>query len=355
MIKPTLGNLLLAPVDALVNTVNCVGVMGKGLALQFKQAYPAMFHAYEQAAKAGKLVPGTMFVYPTGNLVGPTYIINFPTKRHWKGGSRIEDIDAGLLDLVAQVQQLGLRSIAIPPLGAGNGGLDWALVRPRIVAAFETLPEVEVLLYEPQDAPAPEARVIRTERPALTVARALFLRLMDLYRIPDYAMTLLEVQKLAYFLQVAGEPLRLQFVKAPYGPYADNLNQVLRRLEGHYLFGATDTSPDTVLKLAPGAVAEAESFLEAHPEAGQRLERVARLIEGFETPYGLELLSTVHWVVQADARAAQDDGACILAVQGWSERKARLMQVEHIRVALGRLREEGFVAQVRSKSSDQEV
>jgi O-acetyl-ADP-ribose deacetylase (regulator of RNase III) len=237
MIETASGNLLRAPVDALVNTVNCVGVMGKGIALQFKQAYPAMFEAYAKAAKGKAIVPGRMFVYETGSLVGPRLVINFPTKRHWKGNSRLEDIDAGLVDLVRVIEAREIRSIAIPPLGAGNGGLDWLVVRPRIAAALESLPDVRVLLFEPRGEPVAEERVTGTERPPLTVARALFLRLMDLYGIPDYAMTLLEVQKLAYFLQVAGEPLRLRFERAPYGPYADNLNQVLRRLEGHYYPG----------------------------------------------------------------------------------------------------------------------
>lgn len=343
MIEAASGNLLRAQVDALVNTVNCVGVMGKGIALQFKQAYPAMFEAYAKAAKAKAIMPGRMFVYETGNLVGPRLVINFPTKRHWKGNSRIEDIDSGLVDLVTTIQAHGVRSIAIPPLGAGNGGLDWSVVRPRIMAALDSLPDLRVLLFEPRGEPVPEERVTGTERPRLTVARALFLRLMDLYGIPDYAMTLLEVQKLAYLLQVAGEPLRLKFERAPYGPYADNLNQVLRRLEGHYLYGATDTKPDTVLRLAPGAGDEAASFLTNEQAASARLARVARLIEGFETPYGMEVLATVHWVAE-EAGAGLDEGECVRRVHGWNERKAKLMRADHIHVALARLREEGFVA-----------
>lgn len=343
MIETSTGNLLRAQVDALVNTVNCVGVMGKGIALQFKQAWPAMFDAYARAAKAGDVVPGRMFLWETGSLIGPRLIINFPTKRHWKGASRIEDIDAGLVDLVATIRRHDLRSLAIPPLGAGNGGLDWAVVRPRIFAALEAVPDTRVLLFDPQGEPAAEDRVIATERPPLTVARALFLRLMDLYRVPDYPMTLLEVQKLAYFLQIAGEPLRLRFEAAPYGPYADNLNQVLRRLDGHYLFGATDTKPGTVLRLAPGAVDEAGAFLAGEEAASKRLARVARLIEGFETPYGLELLATVHWVA-VEAEGALDDAECVRRVHGWNERKAKLMRADHVRVALARLREEGFLA-----------
>jgi O-acetyl-ADP-ribose deacetylase (regulator of RNase III) len=211
-----------------------------------------------------------------------------------KGNSRIEDIDSGLVDLVRQVRALGIRSIAVPPLGSGNGGLDWDIVRPRIVHAFDSLPDVRVLLYEPRGEPPAHERPIGTEKPLLTVPRALYIALIGAYRRLDYALTLLELQKLAYFLQVAGEPLKLNFERAPYGPYAHNLNQVLRRLEGHYLAGATDTKPGTEIRLLDGAVKEASQFLEVKPAAHDRLDRVSRLIEGFETPYGMELLATVH-------------------------------------------------------------
>jgi len=149
MIESMTGNLLRADADALVNAVNCVGVMGKGIALQFKQAFPEMFASYREAVAAGAVKPGSMHVFATGALDGPKFIINFPTKRHWKGASRLEDIRAGLVDLVHQVRELRVCSIAIPPLGCGYGGLDWAEVKPLVVAAFESLPEVQVKLFEP--------------------------------------------------------------------------------------------------------------------------------------------------------------------------------------------------------------
>ena len=130
MVELVTGNLLQADVEALVNTVNTVGAMGKGIALQFKQAYPANFEAYRKAVARGDVQPGRMFVFETGLLTNPRIIVNFPTKRHWRGGSRIEDIDAGLQDLAHVIVTRGIRSIAIPPLGCGNGGLDWGEVRP---------------------------------------------------------------------------------------------------------------------------------------------------------------------------------------------------------------------------------
>jgi O-acetyl-ADP-ribose deacetylase (regulator of RNase III) len=149
MIEPARGDLLAADAEALVNAVNCVGVMGKGIAAAFKRAYPAVFVAYAEACKRGEVLPGRVLVVPTGERDGPRYVINFPTKRHWRNASLLEDIDAGLPALVDEVERLVLRSIAIPPLGCGLGGLDWADVRPRIERAFARLPDVRVLLYGP--------------------------------------------------------------------------------------------------------------------------------------------------------------------------------------------------------------
>jgi O-acetyl-ADP-ribose deacetylase (regulator of RNase III) len=284
-----------------------------------------------------------MHVYATGALVGPKYIINFPTKDHWKAKSRIEDIEAGLLDLVRQVSGLGIRSIAIPPLGSGYGGLDWSEVRPRIVAAFEASPEVRVLVFEPQDEPRGEERRAAPEKEKLTTARALLVRLLELYSVPDYALTVVEVQKLAYFLQAAGQPLRLRFERHHYGPYANNLNHVLRVLEGHYLRGAIDVKPTTEISLVEGASEEARAFLADDEEAALRLKRLASLIRGFETPYGMELLATVHMVAQEDEAAARDVERCITLVHDWNERKRRILRSEHIRVAYQTLQSLGWL------------
>ena len=154
MIEITQGNLLKAPAEALVNTVNTVGVMGKGIALQFRQAFPEMYRAYEKSCKDGDMQLGQVQVYDLGGLVGgPRWIINFPTKGHWREASRLADVESGLIDLVTKVRKLGIRSIAIPALGCGNGGLDWNEVCPRIEQTFAALPDVQVFLYEPTGAP----------------------------------------------------------------------------------------------------------------------------------------------------------------------------------------------------------
>lgn len=152
MIEPLSGDLLKANAEALVNTVNCDGFMGRGLAAQFKRAFPANFRAYEQACKRGEVQVGKMLITSLHADRNPKWIVNFPTKRHWRNKSRIEDIDAGLAALVAEVGRLEIHTIAIPPLGCGLGGLRWADVRPRIERAFRELPDVHVLLFEPAQA-----------------------------------------------------------------------------------------------------------------------------------------------------------------------------------------------------------
>ncbi|WP_448572930.1 type II toxin-antitoxin system antitoxin DNA ADP-ribosyl glycohydrolase DarG [Trichothermofontia sp.] len=343
MVEFRQGNLLEAKAEALVNTVNCVGVMGKGIALQFKQAFPENFKQYKRACDRGEVQPGQMFTVATGTLFNPRYIINFPTKRHWQGKSRLEDIEMGLAALVAEVQRLGIQSIAIPPLGCGNGGLEWAVVRPLIVDAFADLPAVEVLIFEPVGAPTAERVQVNTKRPNMTRGRALVISLFDRYGIPGYRLGRLEAQKLAYFLQVAGEPLRLAYVKHHYGPYAENLNHVLQHIEGHYIKGYGDRSQTSQMYVLPEGRSQAEAFLAKHDDAHQRLEQVAQLIEGFETPYGMEMLATVHWVAQENPQAAVDVETAIAGVQAWSDRKRHLFRPQHLKKAWQRLKEQGWL------------
>jgi O-acetyl-ADP-ribose deacetylase (regulator of RNase III) len=347
MIELTRGNILTADAEALVNTVNCVGVMGKGIALQFKKAFPENFKAYETACRHGAVKIGKMFIFEIGQMFNPRFIVNFPTKRHWKGRSRYEDIAAGLEDLIIEIQQMDIRSIAIPPLGCGLGGLDWKRVRSMIEQAFSSLPEVKVKLYEPKGAPKAEQMPMGTGKPRMTVARALFIKLMQQYARQAYRLTLLEIQKLAYFLQESGLELRLRYVKHLYGPYAHNLNKVLEILEGHYIRGYGDTQkPDVEIELLPKSGEKADGFLQSHHEANQKLEKVADLVDGFETPYGLELLASVHWLSVHDGEAVDSDSA-VSAMAAWNDRKRQLFKPDHIRVAWDRLQGEGWVSASR--------
>lgn len=173
----------------------------------------------------------------------------------------------------------------------------------------------------------------------MTRGRALLIKLLDIYRSQGYRHNLLEIQKLMYFLQEAGEKLRLKFKKYNYGPYAENLHHVLQRIDGHYIRGYGDRSVKSEVYLLDGATKEADSFLKNYEDAQKRLDSVARLIRGFETPYGMELLSTVHWVAKESPEAVKDPDVVIRKIQEWSPRKKFKMQPQHINKALNRLKQ----------------
>lgn len=323
MITYTHGDILRADAEAIVNTVNCVGVMGRGIALQFKKAWPENFKLYAAACKNEEVHPGQMFISETGQFTNPKYIINFPTKRHWRGASRIEDIEIGLEALVQDIKRYDIKSIAIPPLGAGLGGLDWSQVRYLIENKMANLVDVEILVFEPNGAPENDRITRQKEVPKMTAGRAVLIELMQRYLqgLLDPSVSLLEVHKLLYFMQEAGEPLRLKYQKAHYGPYAENLRHVLNAIEGHFISGYADggDTPDKILQLVPGAIEEAKKFLDSHPETRDRFKRVSQLVEGFESPFGLELLSTVHWLKTHEA--IKDTDSIIKATHKWNERK----------------------------------
>lgn len=323
MIELTQGDILKADVEAIVNTVNCVGIMGRGIALQFKKAWPDNFKVYAAACNNQQVQPGRMFVFETGQLANPRYIINFPTKRHWRGASRIEDIESGLEALVATIREKSIQSIAIPPLGSGLGGLDWTQVKPKIEKAMSALPNVRVLVYEPKGAPENDKMARNTAVPTMTAGRAVLIELLQRYLagLLDPTVSLLEVHKLLYFMQEAGEPLHLKYRKAHYGPYAENLRHVLNAIEGHFISGYADggDAPDKTLQLVPGAIEDANAFLESHPQTRDRFNKVSQLVEGFESPFGLELLSTVHWLRKYEH--ADSIEKIIQETHAWTERK----------------------------------
>lgn len=328
MIEYKTGNLLTEDADAIVNTVNCVGVMGRGIALQFKKQFPDNFKFYETACKNEEVLPGKMLVYPTNSLIGPKYIINFPTKRHWKGKSRLEDIELGLNNLVDTLEKFDIRSIAIPPLGCGLGGLDWSVVKTLIEKKLSHLLNVKVIVFEPQDALSDDKVVRCKEVPDMTPGRAALVTLIHSYLdgMLDPFITLLEVHKLMYFMQEAGEGLKLKYSKAPYGPYIENLRHVLTHIEGHFISGYADggDKPDKQLKLVPGAYDEAVRFLNNHNKTKENSKKVMELVDGFESPFGLELLATVHWIINKEKTHSKSE--IVKSVYNWNSRKRQFSE-----------------------------
>nr|WP_206524436.1 macro domain-containing protein [Lujinxingia sediminis] len=340
----TRGNILKADTEAVVNTVNCVGVMGRGIAAQFKRMYPENFKVYAAACKRNEVVPGHMFVFETGLLTPPRFIINFPTKRHWRSKSRIEDIEEGLVALAAEVQKRGITSIAIPPLGCGLGGLDWQDVRPLIERAFADLSDVRVVVFEPHKEGQSAKMATTRKAPEMTPGRAVLVGLFERYLagLMDPSISLLELHKLMYFAQEAGEPLRLKYVKSHYGPYAENLRHVLAAIEGYMLTGYGDggDEPEKALELVPGVVEQAREALKAHPDTVERFERVSELVTGFETTFGMELLATVHWVMTQEG--ISEAGALVDAVHAWNSRK-QMFSERQIQIAQQTLESKGWL------------
>lgn len=352
MIRITQGDLLKQDVDAIINTVNCVGVMGKGIALQFKQKWPENYKAYVKACKLGQVRPGEMFVHHLGKFAGkPHFIINFPTKDHWRSKSEISFIEEGLKDLIRVIHENNIKSIAMPPLGCGNGGLNWHIVKPLIEKYLAPLGNtIEVALFEPKGAPRASSMEIRTPRPAMTAGRAIMVKLLSRYRETGYLLSKLEVQKLGYFAAEAGALSELSYCKNRLGPYSTKLNHALRLMEGHFITGLGDNDTATAeISVVPSAVEEADRFLEHHEAAHASLERIEQLISGFETPYGMELLATVHWVAKHEQRqntvADVSDGIANWdpSKPAWGKRKTSLMQPEHISIALNRINELNWI------------
>jgi O-acetyl-ADP-ribose deacetylase (regulator of RNase III) len=352
MIRYTQGNLLEADAQALVNTVNTVGVMGKGVALMFKDTYPENFKAYEEACKLNEVQLGKMFVTERREMFGPKWIINFPTKSHWRYPSKIEWIVQGLEDLKRVITENGIKSVALPPLGAGNGGLAWKDVRPRIEAALGALSDVEVIVYEPTAKYQNVAK--RTGVEKLTVTRALIAELVRRYSILGFDCSLLEIQKLGYFLERFVVKLNLdnqmdfQFTANKFGPYSEKLKHLLNGLDGSYLHcdkRLGDAGPFDVIHFDDSKRDKVSAYLTSPDVKAFRpaLERTSELIDGFESPLGMELLSTVDWLINSDVEPTVT--AVRKRLASWpggktaGERKLRLFEDRTIEIALSSLAE----------------
>ena len=345
------GNLLQSPVEALVNTVNTVGVMGKGIALMFKEAFPGNFRAYEEACRRKEVRVGQMFVTENLALEGPRWLINFPTKKHWRQPSKLEWIVEGLHDLRRVIEEKKISSIAVPPLGCGNGGLDWSEVRSEIERALGSLESVDVAVFEPTEKYQNVAKPEGVEK--LTPARALVAEMVRRYWVLGIECTYLEVQKLCWFLERTihqigiDDPLDLQFSADKYGPYSDRLRHLLNGLDGSYLHcekRLSDAGPSDTIWFGEERRAFLDLYLRQteHRPLQEVLDRTATLIDGFESPLGMELLATVDWLIRGESCEATLPGiraglARWPASSDAAARKLRLFNDRLIGLALERL------------------
>lgn len=339
------GDMFDEPTEAIVNTVNCVGVMGKGVALEFKRRWPENFRAYKRLCDAGDMSPGKMFVFENGGLVGETdhrYLINFPTKQHWRAHSKIEFIEEGLDDFVRQVERLGIKSVAMPPLGCGNGGLDWSDIRPLIERKLAPLEDVRFIVFPPgSDVPVvPEQNGIPSD---LTVGRAtMMVAFAEVEKFFGGHLTRLTAQKLAYFMQVMGVEFGLRFEKAQFGPYSESLHSAFKAMEAkRYISGYSDS--DRKVVVTPATYAASNEYLKSEGiDVAPLVKKLSLLVDGYETPYGMELLSSIHFLSAIEGITTQPEMS--EALEAWNDHKRASFSRPAVTAALERLREDGYLS-----------
>ncbi len=346
MIQFKEGDLLESQAEALVNTVNTVGVMGKGIALQFKKAYPENYRVYAKACKDKSIGIGILLVTEEESLIGgKKVIINFPTKTDWRKPSEYSYIELGLNALVQIIQKRQIKSIAIPALGAGNGGLDWGQVKTMIENHLSQV-DCQVIVYQPSYI---VKEVLRKERVPLTPARAMLLAvLFDLVRNGEFVSEF-AAEKIAYFLQRFGanEVFKLEFQPNFYGPYSGKVKHVLYYLNGSYLsgYGSKDKKPFDELSLVMDAEKDVLAYLSEMkaPENVSIVEKTKQFLQGFYSSFGLELLSTIDFIAQQ--HNTNDISLITAQLTNWSDRKRTMFSnSKFVTIALDRLKNGGLIS-----------
>jgi O-acetyl-ADP-ribose deacetylase (regulator of RNase III) len=342
MIKYITGNILESNAQALVNTVNTIGVMGKGIALQFKKAYLNNFKAYVEACKRKEIVIGKLFIVRDSNISsGEKIIINFPTKQDWRKPSEYSYIEDGLNDLVSVIEKNQIKSIAIPPLGAGNGGLEWEKVKRIIDQKLSSL-NIEIFVYEPT------ARIkehLKKERVKLTDARALLLYVLyDLVKNGEYVSEF-SSEKVCYFLQRFGAKkfFKLEFEPNFYGPYSGKVRFVLNALNGSYISGYSDMNKKPFEPLT--MVGDGYNTVKIHIESNQELFVIAKktinFLNGFYSDFALELLSSIDYITTK--QNTFDKGIVTKKLEGWSDRKRSMFSnPKYIDISIKHLQDKIF-------------
>jgi O-acetyl-ADP-ribose deacetylase (regulator of RNase III) len=330
LVKFVQGDLLKSRAQTLVNTVNCVGVMGKGIALAFKRRYPDMFDDYARRCDAGEVKLGEPYLYRTSDRL----IVNFPTKDHWRSVSRLEDIEQGLRYLRAHLSEWGITSLAVPPLGCGNGQLDWSVVGPTLNKHLRTF-GIPVELFVPHGVEPDNFQPALIDHPADA---------KDLYDVPRVslgALALVDIlarleadqyhwptgrvifQKIAYFATVAGIPTSLEYEANDYGPFAPALTRLTAQLQNNGL--VVEVRKGNMIETRVGA-----TFTDARKSYADELrtwdaaiERVVDLVARFDSRRA-EVAGSVHYVATglATTRGRRPRASEVLRfVNGWKSRR----------------------------------
>ena len=340
MIEYKIGDLLDSSAEALVNTVNTDGIMGKGIALQFKNQFPNNFKEYVKACKNNKIGIGKLFIYKERHLLkGEKIIINFPTKTSWKKPSEYSYIEKGLGELVKIIEEKDIKSIAIPPLGAGNGGLVWNKVKLLLENYFSDL-DCDIQIYEPN---ATIKEELKKERVNLTPARAMLLYLLfDLVKNGEF-ISEFSAEKVAYFLQKFGGKniFNLEYRQHFYGPYSGKVKHVLYYLNGSYITGysSKDKKPFEELDIIIDSEIDIVNYLNRFEniQYKQIADKTKKFLSGFYSNFGLEMLSTVDYIRENDNVNSVEK--IIEKMQIWNERKRTLFATNpnFVKIALNNI------------------
>jgi O-acetyl-ADP-ribose deacetylase (regulator of RNase III) len=342
MLKYITGNILESNAQALINTVNTVGVMGKGIALQFRKAYPNNYKAYAEACKREEIKVGELFVFRDSNFdSGEKIVINFPTKKDWRKPSEYIYIENGLDDLIRVIEENKIRSIAIPPLGAGNGGLEWEKVKKIIEQKLNHL-QIDIYVYEPT---SQIKEYLKNERVKLTDARALLLYILyDLVRNGEYVSEF-SSEKICYFLQRFGgkKYFKLEFSPNFYGPYSGKVRFVLNALNGSYIMGYSDMNkkPFEPLTLVADGYQLVKSHVESNSELVDITAKTIAFLNGFYSDFALELLSSIDYII--GEQKTFDKQTVTQKLEEWNDRKRSLFSnPKYIDVSLKHLQNAAF-------------
>jgi len=341
------GDLFESSDEAIINAVNCVGVMGKGIALQYKKKFPENYKEYKKLCSLSKIYPGKMFVYKYEDDFfdnkRPSFIINFPTKQHWRSKSKIEFVEEGLDDLISVIKEEGIKSISMPAIACGNGGLDWNIVRDLIETKLSNLDDVRINVYEPKGYSKPE--YIGDEH-FWTVARALLVKLFG--NVQDSfggEITHLSMQKLVYFLQQTGVDYKVRFDKSSFGPFSEELKEHFKVMNSkNYIqgFENKDLTKARCITVPANSFAESDEFLVNQKNSKFKvIDNIEKLIRGYESPLGMELISTVHFCAKQLNTTSPDK--IFNCMEEWSAEKTKKFQPSHVALAVERLEQLNFL------------
>lgn len=337
MIYFTKGDLLESKAQALVNTVNTVGVMGKGIALQFKERFPQNYALYRSACKNNKVKIGEMFTTVEQTLDGNKIIINFPTKTTWRRPSEYPYIQLGLKSLHDEIIDRKIKSIAIPPLGSHNGGLDWSIIKRMMISSLEDL-DCDVTIYEPSDKIIER---LKSERVKLTPASSMMLDVLcDMVAYGEF-ISVFAAEKIVYFLQRFGadDIFKIKFIKYYYGPYSKGrIGHALYHLNGSYIkgMGGMEAKPFDQIWLLPDTMKTIKEYMstENNKKFKDIADKTKSFLRGYYSAYSLELLATVDFILNEEEHLynwkSMDDNDVLDvvndAIQNWSKRKSDLFK-----------------------------